>query len=206
MLLRIYIFALAVMVGFFPQQHTASFNTQPASNSLRWVVDKSSTLRVKGKSNINTFNCEIMGYSQDDTISITSIGTGGSVKLNGLLQVAVTRFNCYNKLITGDLRKTLKAAEHPTLTVRFLSLERAPEPGKSSQVIKGWLEVELAGVKKVMQIPFVFGSNTNFTTLDGEKLFCFSDFNLTPPAKVAGLVKIKDEFAVDFNLRLRLLD
>jgi hypothetical protein len=35
-------------------------------------------------------------------------------------------FDRRSKMITDDLRKTLKAEEYPTLAIRFLSLERTP--------------------------------------------------------------------------------
>jgi len=184
---------------------SAELKTEPAAN-IKWVVDKSSVLRVKGQSNINHFTCDIAAYDGSDTLYIVSNGSGGSVKLNGSLQVAVSQFNCHNKLITNDLRKTLKAKEFPFIKVRFLSLERAPKLNSVCEEIKGWVEVELAGEKKVMQIPFEFGSNgSTVTTMNGEKIFCFTDFKLSPPAKMAGSIKIKDEFNVHFQLRLRMI-
>ena len=189
--------------GSFLPQVKPALNAPPVN--IKWIVDKTSTLSVTGKSNINTFTCEIAGYSGNDTLTIISDGSGGSVKLNGGLHVTVSQFNCHNKMITGDLRKTLKAKDHPFLKVRFLSLERAPMLNQNAEVIKGWVEVELAGVKKVMQIPFEFGRNsTTITTMTGEKIFCFTDFQLSPPTKMAGTVKIKDEFTVDFRLKLKL--
>lgn len=193
----------ALTLGSFFPKTKDTFKT-PGVN-IKWVIDKSSSLSVTGRSNINTFTCEIAGYNGNDTLTIISDGSGGSVKLNGGLQITVSQFNCHNKLITGDLRKTLKSKEHPFLKVRFLSLERAPLFKQSTDVVKGWVEVELAGVKKVMQIPFMFGNNTSaITTMTGEKIFCFTDFQLSPPTKMAGAVKIKDEFTVDFRLKLKL--
>ncbi|MGV3658422.1 MAG: hypothetical protein ACO1NX_10715 [Chitinophagaceae bacterium] len=205
MLCAAFIYLLPYLAGLFTANSgKASHNS--ASISMKWVVDKSSTLRVMGQSNVNRFTCQIASYVEQDTLTLVPSATGGSVKLNGSLQVDVQRFDCFNKLITSDLRKTLKAKEHPVLKVRFLSLEQAPQPGISCQLIKGWVEVELAGVKKVMQIPFEFGSTgTPITTMNGEKLFCFTDFKLSPPTKMAGVVKIKDEFVVDFRLRLKAI-
>lgn len=178
----------------------------PKPYALKWVVDKSSTLRVMGRSNVNQFSCLVGSYNQKDTLTLISAGNGGSVKFNGSLQIEIQQFNCNSKLITSDLRKTLKAKEHPVLKVRFLSLEQTPDFKKSSQIIKGWVEVELAGVKKVMQIPFEFNdTNNTITLMDGEKIFCFTDFNLSPPTKMAGTIKIKDEFLVDFRLRLKAI-
>ena len=120
-----------------------------------------------------------------------------------MLSVDVLDFDCRSKLITSDFRKTLKAKEYPGLKIKFLSLDRAPLLENKNQCINGWVEVELAGVKKLMKIPFTFSKENNAMILmNGKKQFCLSDFELAPPKKLAGMVKIVDEFTVDFRLKL----
>jgi hypothetical protein len=132
---------------------------------------------------------------------------GGALSLHGAIELDITRFDCHNKMITGDLRKTLKAKQHPLLRVKFLSLDKEPDMHQPNQMIKGWVEVELAGVKKLMQIPFLFTKGADGPLLmNGTKLFCFSDFKLQAPTKLAGTVKIKDEFEVDFKLQLKAIE
>ena len=176
----------------------------PPRNPIKWAIEKTSTLKVAGKSNVNEFTCTIAGYYQPDTISyVGDEVTGKPVRLNGCLELEVFRFDCHNKLITNDLRKTLKAEDHPRLIIRFLSLERTPSFQNSTQTMKGWVEVELAGVRKAFQINYEFARKGNKDyVLNGSRVFCFSDFKLIPPKKLAGAIKIKDEFSVDFNLRL----
>jgi hypothetical protein len=170
---------------------------------IKWAVEKTSTLHIAGKSNITEFTCSIAGYYQPDTLSYTENEEGRAVRLNGCLEIDVLRFDCHNKLITNDLRKTLKADDYPKLIIRFLSLERTPNFQKSPQVMKGWVEVELAGTRRVFQVNYEFTRQANDSyTLNGKRTFCFSDFKLSPPRKLAGAIKIRDEFAVDFNLRL----
>lgn len=171
--------------------------------TIQWVIQKSSKLQVAGKSNINEFACGISGYYQPDTISYVQDYSGKPIRLTGSLEMDVFRFDCHNNLITKDLRKTLKAEEHPKLTIRFVSLERAPSFENTPQHMKGWVEVELAGVRKTFQISYQFLKENNASyVLNGSRVFCFSDFKLTPPRKLAGAIKIKDEFAVDFRLKL----
>lgn len=175
----------------------------PPRNPIKWAIEKTSTLKVAGKSNVNEFTCNIAGYYQPDTLSYTEDDNGKAVRLNGCLEIDVFRFDCHNKMITQDLRKTLKAENYPTLIIRFVSLERTPSFQNITQKMKGWVEVELAGVRKTFQINYEFVRKSNDTyVLNGSRVFCFSDFNLAPPRKLAGAIKIKDEFSVDFSLRL----
>lgn len=98
----------------------------PPRNPVRWAVEKTSTLKIAGNSNVNEFACSIAGYHQPDTISYAGDVAGKAVRLNGSLELDVLRFDCHSKMITNDLRKTLKAEDYPRLVIRFLSLERAP--------------------------------------------------------------------------------
>lgn len=175
----------------------------PPRNPVKWSVEKTSTLKIAGKSNVNEFACSIAGYYRPDTISYVEDVPGKAVRLNGSLELDLFRFDCQNKMITGDLRKTLKVEEHPKLVIRFLSLERAPSLQGNLQAMKGWVEVELAGTRKTFQVAYQFSKGPNNTyILNGKRVFCFSDFKLVAPRKLGGAIKVQDEFAVDFNLRL----
>jgi hypothetical protein len=176
---------------------------KPITNVVRWVVEKNSTLRVEGKSNINSFTCNIKEYAEKDTIVVVNRGTK-QIRLFGELQMDVLSFNCHSHLITNDLRKTLKAEEYPKFIIRFLSIQSMPAFQDKSELINGWIEVELAGVVKRFELSYLFSKEKPGTIkLNGGRSFCFSDFNLFAPQKLAGLVKIKDDFKVNFQLRLR---
>jgi hypothetical protein len=178
-----------------------AFSQSPVE-SVRWVVEKNSTLRVQGKSNVNSFSCNINEYTEKDTLIFANIPSK-PIKLSGDLQMNIESFNCHSSLITSDLRKTLKSKEFPKIIIRFLYLETMPTLLKT-EIIKGWIEVELAGVIKRFKLDYSFSTGASGDIqLNGGREFCFSDFKLTPPKKLAGLIKIKDEFNVDFKLTLR---
>ncbi|MEO6721640.1 MAG: hypothetical protein ABIN67_14830 [Ferruginibacter sp.] len=176
-----------------------------AHHIVKWVVEKNSTLRVEGKSNINSFTCNINEYAAKDTIvCIDELST--PIRLSGNLQMDVLSFNCHSSMITKDLRKTLKAEEYPKLNIRFLSLQSMPSPLSKTESIDGSLEVELAGVVKRFEVSYSFTTiGAGYIKLNGGHRFCFSDFKLIPPKKMAGLIKIKDEFDVNFQLILRTI-
>src|SRR5688572_15425665 len=118
-----------------------------SATAVKWIVEKNSTLSVQGKTNVNKFTCNIDEYAEKDTI-ICFDNASKAVKLTGELKMDVLSFDCHSKLITKDFRKTIKADKYPALTIRFLSLESMPLLNKKTELIKGWVEVELAGVVK----------------------------------------------------------
>ena len=176
---------------------------QSSQKVVHWVIQKKSTLRVDGKSNINSFTCNIIEYNKNDTITSVA-GSAKPVKLTGKMQMEILSFNCHSRMITKDLRKTLKAEEYPKMIIRFLSLQSMPALNDKKELIKGWVEVELAGVVKRFELNYTFSENDpGNIKLEGGRSFKFSDFKLSPPAKMGGLIKIKDAFDVNFELILR---
>ncbi len=179
--------------------------TAPSRKKLiKWAVQKSSTIRIQGSTNVNSFGCDIAGYYQPDTIYCSEeITASQPVTLNGNLQLDIRSFDCHNKMLTSDLRKTLKASEYPTLVIRFLSLERAPAICGNKDSLNGWVEIELAGIRKRFEVCYTFlKTGPSSILLHGKRSFSFTDFKLTPPKKYVGLVKVNDKFNVDFNLLL----
>ena len=210
MLLNNLLFIITILFSPFQGSSDSSGKgIREANNaSIRWTIEKSSRLSVKGQSNVNTFSCDINGYYVPDTIVGSNNGPADKpVKLTGSMTLEIFRFDCHSRMITNDLRKTLKAEQHPTMTIRFLSLERIPVFLGNTDLLKGWVEIQLAGQCKRFEILYSFVRAAPDTIiLNGAKTFAFSDFKLVPPKKLAGIIQIKDEFNVNFRLTLNALN
>jgi len=180
-----------------------SAKAQRPGKVIKWIVEKASTLYVKGKSNMNRFTCSINEYAKKDTL-ICYEDVSKPVHFTGEIQMDVLSFNCHSRMITKGLRKTLKADEYPQMSIRFISLQYMPLLQNKTELIKGWVEVELAGVVKRFELSYSFlQSGPASIQLNGGRSFHFSDFKLSPPRKFGGLIRIKDEFDVNFLLVLR---
>jgi len=181
--------------------HSAQINTNSAR--VRWVVQKTSSLQITGKTNVGPFGCAVKSYYKTDTITYNEhSGYRKEMPLTGTLQVAIKDFNCHNNGLTNDLRKTLKSVNHPYLTIALLSLERAPILDDKTDTLNGWIDVSLAGVTKRVQIAYTLQKDKTVIRLNGAQKFCFAQFNLVPPQKLGGMIKVKNDFLVDFNLVL----
>lgn len=173
-------------------------------NAAIWVVMPGSSLTVNGSTNINTFQCVIVNYLQPDTMTCVRQAQKGQVlPMNGKLNLDVLAFDCRNKMMTNDLRKTLRAKEHPHLTIRFVSINSFPDL-KNPSKITGVVDIGLAGVTKRFEISYLFTTeNPQQLRLKGSRVVNFSDFNLTPPSKLGGIIKAKDQLSVEFSLNLK---
>lgn len=192
----LYLILLFILPGFNPPDNTLT----------SWVVMPGSSLAVNGSTNINTFQCEITNYSLPDTLACSRTAARGQLlPMNGRLKLDIQSFDCHNKMMTNDLRKTLKAKTYPHLSIRFISINSFPD-FKNPTRITGVVDIDLAGVTKRFEINYLFTIGSGqMVHLKGDRVINFSDFNLSPPSKLGGIIKAKDELSVEFKLNLKPL-
>lgn len=172
----------------------------------RWVIMNGCSLKVDGSTNVNNFSCVIANYSRPDTIMVVK-GGKPFVQLNGNIKLGVQHFDCHNPVMTADLRKTLKSKEHPYLVIRFLTINKYPETGTRQAFTKGLVHIELAGVSKQFEVAYrVVSADKDVLNLVGTQQVNFSDFNITPPRKLGGMIKTNNELSVVFDLRIKVIE
>ena len=70
--------------------------------------------------------------------------------------------------------------------------------------ITGFVDISLSGANKRFEINYLFtGDEKQDVHLKGNQKIHFSDFNLTPPSKLGGVIKANDELLVEFRLNLK---
>ena len=71
-------------------------------------------------------------------------------------------------------------------------------------IFTGKADIVLAGVTRSYDIKFTTLANTSSELeLLGKKTLLFTDFGLTPPSKLGGTIKVKNELDVEFKLLLK---
>jgi hypothetical protein len=177
------------------------------TETIKWVVLESSNLQVNGSTNINQFSCEIPACSQIDTLNVYRSKTNKEVALSGSIDLNIQSFNCHNNMMTRDLRRTLKEKQFPKLYIKFLSLNELPDISTKAMPVTGQIEIEIAGVRKHFEINYHISTDAQkVIELLGERDINFSDFNLLPPKRLAGLVRTKDNLKVIFHLKIKAVD
>lgn len=141
-------------------------------------------VQISGSTNINTFKCT----------NNTFRAPGGSFMISekNLPNIAlkVDDFDCRNRMMTSDFQKTLSAEDHPYLHVKFLSLD------KNNTVYNAQIEVKMIDKSKIYNVTLCL-QNGKFT---GKRSVKFSDFNITPPKKMGGMIVVKDDLNLAFAL------
>jgi hypothetical protein len=200
-----YLFVLSLCAGF-----TTGTAPHPSKEKTNWIVQKSSSLSINGRTNINHFSCAVAQYSEPDTIAFLNEGCRGKlsgIPLCGTLKINIADFDCRNRMMTGEFKKTLLYKQYPQLKIIFLNLERMPAFLSQQETLKGQVFIELAGVSKQFEMDYTSNREDSGTVqLTGSRQLCFSDFGLQPPQKMGGLVRVNEMLNVKFMLCLRRIE
>lgn len=129
------------------------------------------------------------------------------VKMLGNINLDVGSFDCHHAIMTSDLRKTLKVKEFPKLGIKFLSLSKFPDLNSRQDILKGMVEIRLAGVTKRFDVSYKLSRDSNnIIKLVGNQDINFTDFGITPPRKVGGMIKTNNKLAVEFSLKFKSIN
>jgi hypothetical protein len=170
-----------------------------------WLVKSNSSLKVDGKTNINSFECIVPSYGKTDTLICQRQSSRPDIfKVESTLMIAIDLFDCHHRIMTRDLQKTLKSDIFPYMVIDFKTLSGMPSEAVQSATFNGKADIILAGVTKTYTITFTSqATNAHNIELVGTKSILFSDFNLKPPSKLGGTIKVKDQLDVEFRLQLK---
>ncbi len=149
-----------------------------------FILLNSKTFSVKGSTSIGKYDCDYKTETRDTLFLNQKKGIS--------YKIPVKKFGCGNFLLTGDFRKTLKEKQYPWVFIDVSDVR------KDGQLYKYNLRLDLAGKVKHFQ-------NLNLkrekTGLKGEIELKFSDFDLEPPKKLGGAIKVKEEISLTIDLK-----
>lgn len=181
-----------------------SFRSKDALIVHRLIVLPQSQLTISGKTNVNEFECVIAKYSGSDTLVLHE-GKTRPVFVQGALQLDASGFDCGMTLMTSDFRKTIKSTQYPTITIDFISFEKMPAYSEQREKFKGILKITISGVTRLFEVMCdIKATPSCIIELRGKRDFTFADFELQPPTRMLGAVRVAKILTVDFHLELQL--
>lgn len=158
------------------------------SNSEAYIVVQTKQFTVKGTTSVGDFECHYFP-SVKDTLALQSHSKHHKL----CFDIPVKDFGCGNFMLTRDFRKTVKEKQYPYAKVEVMNVR------KKGNAFSCDLFIMLAGKQKVYKdIPLKKDQNQ----LLGETILLFRDFDLSPPRKLGGIIKVKDEIEVALKMVL----
>jgi hypothetical protein len=146
-------------------------------------------IEITGVSTVGKYNCSNV-FSKKDTINLNSI------KKNIFnTEIRMSDFDCGNKIMTKDLQGTVKIKKFPNSTVFLSDIKPCGKNYKCNLTF-------LITNKTLKYKDFILYNTED--KIHGSLNLNFSDIELVPPVKMAGLIKVKDEIVINFSLYKKL--
>ncbi len=97
-----------------------------------------------------------------------------------------------------NMHKALKVQEHADITFRLLRLEPTSAPG----AFKGVGVLKIAGVEREVVLALTTGRKENGLLVKGELALLMTDFGITPPKAMLGMLKTDPKVTITFETLL----
>ncbi len=164
-----------------------------SQNSYQILPD--SQLTITGETNINEFLCAFNTSLIPNTKNIKFKGNPEEIHFeNAILKLDNQGFDCGNKAINKDFQTLIKSSEYPEIQLELRELFF-----ETPRQAIALLRISIAGKQKDYKVPVVIKENPGIQYA-GKLNLDINDFELAPPKKIFGLIVVKEDIEINFNL------
>jgi hypothetical protein len=207
MKLRGIVFFLFLPALITAQMQTAA-NDEPV---VQWTFMENCQLTIDVETNVNEFDCLYTRPELFRNLCFQGVAEERSISFKKAeLLLPIKRFDCGGKMINSDFVEMLYREGQPDIKVEFLSARWYPadQLEKNRRLGKpvGYFEVEItmvgeSRIKTLRIYSSDFKENMLFSrgTID----LNMSEFGIEPPEKFLGMVKVKDQLTIHFDLNIK---
>lgn len=142
-------------------------------------------IEILGNSTVGKYKCDCP-HPYRDTIFLNST-TKNSLKS----EISTDNFDCGNRIMNKDLKTTIKVKQFPKSTVTITNIKTSGSNYKCNLTFRI--------TDKTLSYQNLNLTNTK-ESLEGTVAVKFTDIGLEPPTKMAGVIKVKNEFVIHFIL------
>ena len=177
--------------------YTVAATAQEAPRSSVKLV--SSRISLAGTSNIHAYTASttaarIVRLQVANGAPLDALLTPGTVEAFEI-SIPATTLSSPKEGIDKNMHKALKAAEHPEITFRLSRLEEADASG----AIRGAGVLRIAGVEREVVLALKTLRTDAQLTVTGEVKLLMTDFGITPPKAMLGMLKTDPKVTVTFE-------
>ncbi|MBN1985054.1 MAG: YceI family protein [Prolixibacteraceae bacterium] len=154
---------------------------------------------IQGSSNINQF--EFVNFDPNINLSNSRTQIQGSYQN---IQIPVNKFSGPNNRMLNDFFEMLKASKHPYIRIEIEPREKA-DFDEVTGLTNFRTKISIAGNTHTFIIPCQISfCEDSEMVLEGDLEIELSDFEIKPPKKLLGAVKVHDEVFITFAFKYDL--
>ncbi|MFO7719268.1 MAG: YceI family protein [Gillisia sp.] len=170
---------------------------QHGTNNRTIKIMPNSNLTITGDTNISKFLCGFDSKMIPSTRKVKVSGIQEELHFeNAILKLDNTGFDCGSKGINKDFHALIQTEKYPEISLELKKLcINTPTQGIADLIIA------IAGETKAYRVPvkIVDGDIPQYR---GDLTLNINDFNLKPPKKMFGLIVVKENIDINFNLNV----
>ncbi|WP_175455612.1 YceI family protein [Winogradskyella thalassocola] len=164
------------------------------------VLSSESYLKIKGKTNVSTFECQFDMTTISEAISISYKDYDKRIKFNDTkLTLPNIEFNCGGKAINKDFNKLLNTEEYPEIVLKLKEISKVKPNDDSTTAI---IEITISNIVRTYTVPISITKNSDLH-VSGVMPLDINDFSLTAPTKMLGMVKVSPKIEIQFSLKIK---
>lgn len=185
--------------------------TSATGQAVQLVVHPKSQFWIQGRATTHSFTCRVnrvegtatLNAPRDSVAESAEVHSTDASETSVAVTVPVKAFDCGRDGMTQDLQETLKMDDHPEITFELIHATVTGKIDSSDH----WQRIDLlgalriAGTKRLTRLHVAAQSlgDSRFR-VRGCHPIRMTDFNVEPPTKALGLIKVKDRVEVQFDL------
>lgn len=186
------------------------FFTVPVSNSLTgtFSIDPGSKLYLEGTSNVADFSCDCKQTFSDIRFEYTVCENSEISFSRTVLKIKSEQLDCGHAGMNRDMQETLNAEEYPEILIELIKLtlpdQSIAQRGYSTD-LSAMVALTISGVRQIVHLSVEikalgFGQ---YQIKSWHPVF-LSEFGLSPPSPLLGLVKVSNTINIFFDLQAQL--
>ena len=190
----------ALAIGLYAVAPTAARWQEPPLSPLRLG---SSRISIAGTSNVHAYTASTTA-ARIVRLQVAPGALGANVWEEILepgaieafeIAIPATTLSSPREGVDKNMHKALKVAEHPDITFRLSRLDRAGSAG----ALRGTGVLTIAGVEREVTLDLKTQGDQSTFTVKGEVQLLMTDFGITPPKAMLGMLKTDPKVTVTFE-------
>jgi len=185
----------ALTIGLYALAPIAASESDATASSLRLV---SSRVSLAGTSNIHAYTAS-SSAARVVRVQVAGGRSWEDVLKPGALEafeisIPAATLSSPKEGLDKNMHKALKTAEHPDITFRLSRLEGEPASGIHAVGI-----LNIAGVEREVTLALKTQQSERNLIVTGEIQLLMTDFGITPPKAMLGMLKTDPKITVSFE-------
>jgi len=201
------IILILAFIGLYEQ---ASGNNS-LSKQLEYRIRPTSKLGINGKTNINTFNCHSQEQFESKMLNFEVDHEQAAIFFQHTeLRVNIDQLDCGINAINKDLKKALLAEEYPEIIINIKEVINTNcntwITGQQWIDLNANTDITITCETRPATIPIqVSKTDEKSFRIIGETQIQLCDFAIQAPVAMLGMIKVKDEINIKFDLYVDII-